>query len=154
MQPNSKILLVALFLAAAGNLYLIVRYSNVYARIGAGVLAIVLAATGGMAVVNDYYGYYQTWGQLRADFTGSYGQFTSTALGSRTSPAIAGKVVSIDLAGAQSGIDRSGYVYLPPQYFQRKYAHMRFPVVELLHGSPSYAVSWLVTSARTRSRTS
>jgi enterochelin esterase-like enzyme len=144
MQPNSKVLVIALFVAAAASVYLIIRFSNVFVRIGAGALTIVLAMTGGMAIVNDYYGYYQSWGQLGADLTGSYSQFTTTALGARTSPRLTGKVVSLDLTGARSGINRGGYVYLPPQYFQRKYAHTRLPVVELLHGSPSYAASWLV----------
>jgi S-formylglutathione hydrolase FrmB len=116
----------------------------VFARLGVGVVALALAATGGMAVVNDYYGYYQTWGQLSADLTGSYAQFTSTALGNRSDPQLTGKVISVPMPGAASGINRTGYVYLPPQYFQRTYAHTKFPVVELLHGTPSYAATWLV----------
>ena len=144
MEPNSILLVIVLFAAAAAGVYLIIRFSNVFVRIGAGALTIVLASVGGMAIVNDYYGYYQSWGQLGADLTGNYTRFTTTALGTRTTPLLTGKVVSLDLTGARSGINRGGYVYLPPQYFQRKYAHTRFPVVELLHGSPSYAASWLV----------
>jgi S-formylglutathione hydrolase FrmB len=34
-------------------------------------------------------------------------------------------------------------VYLPPQYFQKRYAHTRFPVLELLHGSPGTPTNWV-----------
>ena len=47
------------------------------------------------------------------------------------------------MRGAQSGISRKGYVYLPPQYFQPAYAHIRFPVLELLHGDPGTATGWV-----------
>src|SRR5690348_4934569 len=133
-----------LFLAAGAALYVLIRFANLFVRLGVGLLALVLAATGGMAVVNDYYGYYQSWSQLSADLTGNYAQFTSTALGDRHIQNLDGRVLTVTLPGAQSGITRQGYVYLPPQYFQRAYAHTRFPVVELLHGTPSLASSWLV----------
>ncbi len=144
MEPNSALLVIVLFAAAIGSLIVLVRYANIFLRIGTGVIALVLATVGGMAVVNDYYGYYQTWSQLSADLTGSYAQFTSAALGNRVDPKLAGKVISVPLPGAASGINRGGYVYLPPQYFQHAYAHTHFPVVELLHGTPSYNASWLV----------
>jgi enterochelin esterase-like enzyme len=35
------------------------------------------------------------------------------------------------------------YVYLPPQYFQKRYAHYKFPVIELLHGSPGNPQAWV-----------
>jgi hypothetical protein len=144
VEPNSALLVIAVFAAAIGALVVLVRFANIFVRIGTGVLALTLATVGGMAVVNDYYGYYQSWSQLSADLTGSYAQFTSTALGNRNDPKLTGKVVSVSLPGATSGINRGGYVYLPPQYFQPAYAHTRFPVVELLHGTPSYNASWLV----------
>jgi enterochelin esterase-like enzyme len=34
-------------------------------------------------------------------------------------------------------------VYLPPQYFQKSYAHYRFPAIELLHGSPGEPSAWV-----------
>jgi enterochelin esterase-like enzyme len=49
----------------------------------------------------------------------------------------------VHLAGAASGISRPGFVYLPPQYFEAKYAHVRFPVLELLHGSPGTPANWV-----------
>jgi enterochelin esterase-like enzyme len=48
------------------------------------------------------------------------------------------------LRGAKSGITRNGYVYLPPQYFEHRYATTRFPTLELMHGSPGNANNWLV----------
>ena len=54
-----------------------------------------------------------------------------------------GRVVELALAGAQSGISRKGFVYLPPQYFEPAYAQTRFPVVELLHGDPGAATGWV-----------
>lgn len=144
MEPNSILLVVLIFLAAAGLIAVLIWQRHIVVKIIAGVVALAFATFGGMALVNDYYGYYQTWGQLGADLTGSYSQFTSAAIGSRTEGALYGKVISLQFPGRQSGINRPGYVYLPPQYFQKQYARTRFPVVELLHGSPSYAASWLV----------
>jgi enterochelin esterase-like enzyme len=34
-------------------------------------------------------------------------------------------------------------IWLPPQYFQADYAHYRFPVIELLHGSPGDPEQWI-----------
>ncbi len=33
-------------------------------------------------------------------------------------------------------------MYLPPQYGQARYAHVKFPVVELFHGTPGSPLSW------------
>lgn len=48
------------------------------------------------------------------------------------------------LPGLRSRINRSALVYLPPQYFQKSYAHTRFPVVELIHGTPGGPWVWVV----------
>src|SRR5690349_5363607 len=144
MEPNSTVFVVLVFLVSAGALVALVRFKNLVVRLLAGILALATATAGGMAIVNDYYGYYQSWSQLGAELTGNYNQFTTSAIGKRGDPHLNGKIVSTVLSGAHSGISRSGFVYLPPQYFQRAYRHTHFPVVELLHGSPSYAGSWLV----------
>jgi enterochelin esterase-like enzyme len=52
--------------------------------------------------------------------------------------------VSVTLPGPRSGISRGGLVYLPPQYFEPRYAHTDFPVVELIHGTPGSPDSWAV----------
>ena len=54
-----------------------------------------------------------------------------------------GRVVQLQLPGAHSHIIRTGFVYLPPQYFDPNYAHTFFPVVELLHGDPGAANGWI-----------
>ncbi len=47
-----------------------------------------------------------------------------------------GVVLGVRLAGARSGIARTGAVYLPDAYFDPAQAGVRFPVVEVLSGSP------------------
>jgi enterochelin esterase-like enzyme len=54
-----------------------------------------------------------------------------------------GRVVQLQLPGAYSRITRNGFVYLPPQYFDPRYARTFFPVVELLHGDPGAANGWI-----------
>jgi S-formylglutathione hydrolase FrmB len=54
-----------------------------------------------------------------------------------------GRVVQLELPGARSGITRTGFVYLPPQYFEPAYKDRSFPVVELLHGDPGNPAGWI-----------
>ncbi len=54
-----------------------------------------------------------------------------------------GRVVQLQLPGAHSHLIRTGFVYLPPQYFDPRYARTFFPVVELLHGDPGAANGWI-----------
>ena len=113
--------------------------------------------SGGIALVNDYYGYYQSWSQLSADLSGSYNSYAEpvhghgvgaagrTGSGSAVTTAIPqGKLERIILNGTVSHIRRPGLVYLPPQYFQKRYADTRFPVLELIHGSPGGPYNWVV----------
>ncbi len=145
MEPNSTLLLALTLLAAVAALAGVILLRQLGTKIGCGLLAMLLSVTAGMAVVNDYYGYYQTWSQLSADLTGSYSSFADSASLSRASgPRLHGQLRSLSLLGARSGITRDGFVYLPPQYFQRQYAHIRFPVVELIHGSPGNQLAWVV----------
>jgi pimeloyl-ACP methyl ester carboxylesterase len=143
LGPDSRLLTALLITASAALLVAVFRLRLLPARIVCGALSIIVAMTGGVAVVNYYYGYYTTWGQMWADFhggTGNLGVITpatgATALGS-------GRLGWTDLAGKLSGYDRRGLVYLPPQYSQAKYARIRFPVVELFHGTPGTSpISW------------
>lgn len=50
-----------------------------------------------------------------------------------------GKVVQVSITGKRSGLTNKAYVYLPPQYFQARYAHTQFPAVEVLTGYPGLA---------------
>ena len=47
-----------------------------------------------------------------------------------------GAVVEVQLSGSISGLRRSGAVYLPAAYFDPAQAQVRFPVLEVLSGSP------------------
>lgn len=53
-----------------------------------------------------------------------------------------GMIVRVRLRGIRSGLTApSGYVFLPPQYFRRAYAHDRFPAVLALTGYPGEPAS-------------
>jgi enterochelin esterase-like enzyme len=58
-----------------------------------------------------------------------------------------GKILQITVTGEDTGIvSAANYVYLPPEYFQPAYAHVRFPVVLALTGYPNDTwsiVRWL-----------
>ena len=144
MEPNSPALLVLLLLGTGGLLFALAYYRHLAVRIACGVLATTLAVGAGIFIVNDYYGYYQSWSQMSADLSGSYATFNVAPTDRAASPIGNGQVQSVVLPGPHSGIKRAGLVYLPPQYFQPKYAHTQFPVIELLHGSPGSPSSWLV----------
>lgn len=145
VEPNSTLLVVLLLVLAAMLLWAMIRYRLLLVRIAAGLCVVMLSAVAGMAVVNDYYGYYQTWGQLSADLSGSYSSFATTTA-SRSGPTVVrgGSLVGLDLPGARSHLNRRGFVYLPPQYTEARYARTRFPVVELLHGTPGVPEQWVV----------
>lgn len=62
-----------------------------------------------------------------------------TNFSTRSQWAVRGRVEAVLLSGPQSGLSTDGYVYLPPQYFRHRYAHHRFPAVEVLTGYPGSA---------------
>jgi S-formylglutathione hydrolase FrmB len=129
-------------------------------RVLAACLAFVPAMAFGIASVNKFYDYYQTWGGMVSDLTGQgassipkyavagggtnrqfdkdIGRVTSTA-----EDAQVGYLFQTTITGLRSHLTRVVYIYLPPQYFQKPYAHYRFPVVELLHGSPGNPEQWI-----------
>ena len=47
-----------------------------------------------------------------------------------------GVVLSQTIHGVRSGLSSSALIYLPPQYFQPRYAQTRFPVVLIMPGYP------------------
>ncbi len=133
---------------------------HVVFRVLAACLAFIPAMVFGIAAVNKFYDYYQTWGGMINDLTGQgastipkysvigagsnkqfdkdIGRVTSTA-----EDAQVGYLFQTTVTGARSHLVRDVYVYLPPQYFQKAYAHYRFPVIELLHGSPGNPAAWV-----------
>jgi enterochelin esterase-like enzyme len=128
-------------------------------RVLAACLAFLPAMVFGIAVVNKFYDYYQTWGGMINDLTGqstssipkyaagpgsnkqfdkNIGRVTSTA-----EDAEVGYLFQTSVTGALSHITRDVYVYLPPQYFQKALLHHKFPAIELLHGSPGNPAAWV-----------
>ncbi|MEU1160406.1 alpha/beta hydrolase-fold protein [Streptomyces sp. NPDC005921] len=47
-----------------------------------------------------------------------------------------GRVESVKIIGRRTGVVDPAFVYLPPQYFQKAYHRMRFPVIVALSGYP------------------
>ncbi len=129
-------------------------------RVFAACLAFLPAMVFGIAAVNKFYDYYQTWGGMINDLTGqgasSIPKYSAAGAGSNKNfdknigritttaeDAEVGYLFQTTITGAKSHLTRDVYVYLPPQYFQKPYQHMRFPVIELLHGSPGNPAAWV-----------
>ncbi len=75
------------------------------------------------------------------------GRRTKNQLGlggaSRSNLAQTGELLEVNINGARTGIAATNdYVYLPPQYFQRAYAHTSFPAILALTGYPGS--SWSI----------
>jgi enterochelin esterase-like enzyme len=145
--------------AFAGLLVWVALAKQVVFRVLAGCLAFIPAMVFGIASVNKFYDYYQTWGGMINDLTGQgVSSIPKYAAGAGTNKQFdknIGRVTSLaedaqvgylfqtSVTGTRSHLTRDVYVYLPPQYFQKAYAHYRFPVIELLHGSPGNPQAWV-----------
>jgi pimeloyl-ACP methyl ester carboxylesterase len=142
LGPDSRLLTALLIAGSAALLGCAIRFRPIPGKVLCGALSIVVAMTGGIAAVNYYYGYYTTWGQLWADFHGSTGNLGVISTTSTAVSVESGSIGYVNLPGKLSGYDRKGLIYLPPQYSQARYARVRFPVVELFHGSPGSPAAW------------
>ena len=143
LGPDSRLLTALLVVASVALLVAAIRYRLLPVKVLCGGLSIVIAMTGGIAAVNYYYGYYTSWGQLWADFHGGTGDLGAVSATTTTTTQLeSGRIGWVTLPGKLSGYSRRGLLYLPPQYGQARYAHVRFPVVELFHGTPGSPVSW------------
>ncbi|MEV7782366.1 alpha/beta hydrolase-fold protein [Kitasatospora sp. NPDC088351] len=58
-------------------------------------------------------------------------------------PKEVGKVESVEITGAESGLSDQMFVYLPPEYFDPKLAMVRFPVLLALAGFPGTTLQLL-----------
>jgi enterochelin esterase-like enzyme len=161
LEPQGTLFLILLLLAFGGLVTWVALAGQVVFRVIAACLAFIPAMVFGIAAVNKYYDYYQTWGALYSDLSGqttSIPHLTEAGLGKGTGGSvktlIAGSSDSqidaqygldfyVTIAGHHSHISRQGLVYLPPQYFRKAYANYRFPVIELLHGSPGDPSAWI-----------
>ncbi|KRE40424.1 alpha/beta hydrolase [Knoellia sp. Soil729] len=120
------------------------RAAELAARGGLVVAAQVLAVFTVFLVVNNQYGFYDTW----ADLLGQTSQAAPIVAGGASGtahfvqgPRLGGHgsgtrhVMTVGVAGSRSRLDT--LVWLPPQYSEHRYAATRFPVVMFLPGQPS-----------------
>jgi enterochelin esterase-like enzyme len=158
MEPQSAGLFVLLLGVFCALLVWLALTKEPVFRILAACLAFIPAMLFGMAAVNKYYDYYQSWGAVAADFArqglstapavpgGVTSQQLTAILDKVTSTRLAaseGETVRLVVTGARTRISRAVYVYLPPQYFQPAYQRHRFPVAELVSGYPGGPLDWI-----------
>ncbi|HEY0717672.1 MAG TPA: alpha/beta hydrolase-fold protein [Streptosporangiaceae bacterium] len=158
--PQGIIFFLILIVVFSALLAWVVMARQIAFRVLAACLAFIPAMLFGVAAVNRYYNYYQTWGSITANFTNQgvasppqaphSGDRTGGAIGrlglspqSRAEASQIGYLFETVIRGKQSRISRTAYIYLPPQYFQARYATYRFPVIELLHGEPGTPAQWV-----------
>jgi enterochelin esterase-like enzyme len=147
--PQGFVVFAVFLLLFAGALYWLVRVRHVALKVVAGAMAFPPAMMFGVALVNNFYGYYESWDDAWRDLTNQAPASVARVpdLGRRLDQVLQeavrkrqarknGFAMQTTLSGPQSHISRQGVVYLPPQYFQRPYDGLRFPVIELIHGSP------------------
>jgi enterochelin esterase-like enzyme len=147
--PQGFFVFGILVLCFAGALFWLAKAKPVALKVFAGVMAFPPAMLFGVALVNGFYGYYQSWDEAWRDLTNQAPASVASVpdLGGRLDQVLSeavrkrqarknGFALTTTLSGPQSHITRQGLIYLPPQYFQPQYATRRFPVIELLHGAP------------------
>jgi enterochelin esterase-like enzyme len=170
LEPQSTALFLLLMVVFCVLLYWLATARQTVFRIFAACLAFIPAMLFGVAAVNKYYDYYQTWSAAAADLGGqgtnqgpalpavdaASGQNLSAILGGSiniTAAAQHGQTFRLTVRGRLSHLTRHVYVYLPPQYFREAYRRYRFPVVELINGFPGGPEDWInvvgVTAAYT-----
>ena len=167
LEPQSPALFVLLIAIFGGLTWWLLATRRVAFRVLAACLAFVPAMVFGVLGVNKYYGYYQTWGAMRADLTQQGAGAASgipdirlagdsrsgTLDGSRSHLKTAqrhGYLMRLTVTGRRSHLTRTVYVYLPPQYFQPAYRAYRFPAIELIHGQPGVPQDWITVVGVTR----
>ena len=158
LEPQSTALFILLMIVFCALLAWVALAKQPVFRVLAASLAFIPAMLFGVAAVNKYYDYYQTWGAVAADVGGqgvsSATQITGNVSGQHMK-AILGKVAKNKLAAKQgetvrltvtgrfSHLSRTVYVYLPPQYFQPGFRAYRFPAIELISGFPGEPQDWI-----------
>lgn len=151
LGPQSPMLFVVLLVAFVGLIFWLAKTKRTIWRTLAAVTAFLPPMVFGVAVVNRYYDYYTSWNDVWDDLSDS-GPARSVSVSDLNTPgALDRKLAQTDdqgetarkgllfnslIPGPTSGIGRIGMIFLPPQYFQSRYAKLRFPVMELLHGGP------------------
>ncbi|QHC22233.1 alpha/beta hydrolase [Streptomyces sp. GS7] len=160
---SKKVLLLAVLLAVALFVLTIWLWPRVSRGRGRAVLGRIgllfatqlslFAAIGLFA--NNSFGFYASWadlfgqeqepGVVTHSKTGSYGTQLQVLGTERLSipnagvPSASGRLDKVLIRGEKSKISVPAYVYLPPQYFQKKYAGKKFPAAVVLTGYPGTA---------------
>jgi enterochelin esterase-like enzyme len=160
LEPQSTALfLILIVVFCALVVWMAVARQTVF-RVLAACLAFIPAMMFGVAAVNKYYDYYQTWGAAATDLGGpgtnqvasapsinqASARQVSAILGSKVNlktAAVRGQTIRLTVKGKASHLSRTVYVYLPPQYFQASSSRYRFPVIELVPGFPGTPVDWI-----------
>ncbi|MFF4989859.1 alpha/beta hydrolase [Streptosporangium saharense] len=130
-------------------------WRSVLGRVGvlAGNQVLTLAALG--LVANAYFGFYGSWSDLlgtddaaappivtgggQPAASGRPGHGVTEVGQVALPPGTAGRLEQVVISGGETGISSPGYVYLPREYFEKKYAERRFPVILALTGYPGDA---------------
>ena len=163
-EPQGTGFFLLLMVVFGGLLVWVALARQLVFRVLAACLAFLPAMVFGIAAVNKFYDYYQTWGGMINDLTGqgasSIPRYAAAGTGtnkqfdknigrvtSQAEDAQVGYLFQTSVAGVHSHITRDVYVYLPPQYFQKPFRHYKFPVIELLHGSPGNPQAWVEVMA-------
>jgi hypothetical protein len=69
--PQSYVIFAFFVAVFAAGIYLQWRSKYIVVRVAVAAISFVAAALFGMATVNRFYDYYQTWGNIVADITGT-----------------------------------------------------------------------------------
>jgi enterochelin esterase-like enzyme len=158
-EPQSTEFFLILVVVFAALMWWVIAAKQLVFRILAACLAFIPAMMFGVAAVNKYYGYYDSWNAAISDLTN---QGVQAQTGPGTVPrsgvgmaSLLGQTIDTQLAAEQgytleltvygplSHLSRTVYVFLPPQYFQSAYQHYRFPAIELIHGFPGGPQDWI-----------
>jgi len=157
-EPQSTAFFVLLLVIFGALICWLVLAKHLVFRILAACLAFIPAVVFGIAAVNKYYDYYQNWASAIADFSNQGGQvgLLSDSPASAAGVAVVlrstvytklarqgGFTLRLRVHGQASHLTRDVYIYLPPQYFQPRYRHHRFGVIELIHGFPGQPQDWI-----------
>ncbi|MFE7412251.1 alpha/beta hydrolase [Streptomyces laurentii] len=117
---------------------------------------LALFASVGLAANNSFL-FYGSWADLFGQEQGM-GEVVTHAAGSKEvkvvgrqaldvpgggSPAVGGQIQKVVITGQETGITSPAYVYLPPEYFQHRYAKATFPAAVVLTGYPGTAENLL-----------
>jgi S-formylglutathione hydrolase FrmB len=130
----------------------------ILARIGLFLTAQVTLIMVLLAAVNNYFLFYASWSDLMGtnnqavhvqENAGAGGAATpqgagrplarqATSLGQKkkADPARDGRIERVKIQGDRTGLTTQAFVFLPPQYFQPKFAKRRFPVMYDFTGFP------------------